>query len=516
VRCPVKLRYHEHHKFCQWLSEEELPNLVQSCELPVIVCSDRKLIISGLCPALRYIVQTAQQEIEGSVSHDFAKCLKNLLGSRKNCLRACAEVSEWTLYTEVTLPQLVETVINNSFDIVGSDLPAVLLQLENQLAKLPVEPSKHRNRKHDKNNASRGMENVTERECGTGDGTHKLHEAKVGVRSASLVGDACEKFDKLQLVDSTEEICGRRFVEGDNVQLTDLVLFVCIQLLFGSKNIEHWCSLLPRIMAWYQRMAIVPNVSSAVNFAGLFEYYSVAANIVAKGIVTSKSSTLSYARTNSDTTLKSAQDESHFSSASSGCSSDSVHTKATADDQSCIQHTGTEKTKFHVSQGLIDAAVTKATKAGLLLEPLPLGNGRCLQLPWEQYPSWVLPCGLGGVPDKRAARKLQQLENIADAVKELVTARSTSSKSNVIVDFCSGAGHVGILLAHLFPHYNVCYLLIVYFLFFVDFTNFRVFQKKTAGSSARNKFGTVSHKMKILHQNVQQRLLGLLVNAKLV
>jgi len=91
----------------------------------------------------------------------------------------------------------------------------------------------------------------------------------------------------------------------------------------------------------------------------------------------------------------------------------------------------------------------------LLPAVLPLGSGSCLQLPWEQYPSWVLPCGVGGVPDKRAARKLHQLENIAAAVKECVSARSVASESGVIVDFCSGGGHVGILFAYLFPHYKV-------------------------------------------------------------
>lgn len=425
---------------------------MRGCELPVIVCSDRKLIICGLCSTLRYIVQIAQQCVqEPAVSH----CLTNLLGLHGNCLRACAEVSEWTLYTEVTLPHLVETIVNNSSDTLWSDPPTELLQFENQLAKLPIEPRRHRNRKQNTKDTqvdvSQAPENVTKGKCGSGDGLD--NEMYEDLSSAGSEDDRSKvimhKFDSLQVTESAEVIHGRHFAEGDNVQLTDLVLFVCIQLLFNSKDIAHWCSRLPRIVLWYQRMAMVPNIGNAVSSAGLFQYYSVANNFSKNKLCTLSSITMS-----SDVTSKLAENASCLLSTSRVPSVDLVHTKTATDNQACIQHT--EKAKFHVSQRLVDACIAKATNMGLLLDPLPLGNGRCLQLPWQQYPSWVLPCG---VPDKRAARKLHQLENIAAAVKELVSVRSngsSSSQSSVIVDFCSGGGHVGILLAYLFPHYKVC------------------------------------------------------------
>jgi len=454
----VKLQCHQFSNFCHWLSREELPNLIKSCELPVIVCGERKLIISGLCSVLRYIVETAQQDVESSDNCDIANCVKNLLGLRKNCLRACAEVSEWTLYTEVTLPLLVERILNNC-DTTGFNPRAELIQLENQLAKPPVEPNWRRSQKQHLSkqpfNTAVAAENITKQGCGIRDRIDEVHEAREGLASESSVSDRyknmTKKFDNLEFVDDAEEICERRFVEGSNVQLTDLVLFVSIQLVLSVNDVEQWCSRLPRIVSWYQRMVAVPNVSNAVNSAGLFEYQSVADNVV-KGAISSTSSSA----TNTKTSLKSVQNESNFPCTSGGCinsASDSALTKAITDDQNCIQHT--EKTKFRISQGLIDAGIAKATGMGLLLEVLPLGNGRCLQLPWEEYPKWVLPSGLGGVPDKRATRKLQQLENIAAAVKELVSTRPVSSEADVIVDFCSGGGHVGILLAYLFPRYKV-------------------------------------------------------------
>lgn len=453
----MQLRCHQYRR----LSCEELPNVAQSCEFPVIVCSERKLIISGLCSALRYVVQAAQQHVFSSADCDLADRVKNLLGLRQNCLRACAEVSEWTLYAEVTLPLLVERIFNNC-DVVGSAAPAELMLLENELAKLPVEPSRRRNQKQHSSKqpadtSESAASNAVIQECESGDRIelHQVREGESSVNLSDISKNMMKRFDTLHVVDSAEEICGRRFVEGNNVQLTDLVLFACVQLLFNTSNIDQWCSQLPRILSWYQRMAVIPNVSNAVSSMGLCEYRSVA-NDDATGSVIRNSHPGSFTAINSDTSLKSAEDQNNFSCTSVGCNSapNSAHTNTTAGHRNCVQHS--EKTRFRVSQGLVDTGVAKATKAGLLQAVLPLGNGRCLQLPWEQYPSWALPCGVGGVPDERATRKLEQLENIAAVVKELVSARSAGSEPRVIVDFCSGAGHVGILLAYLFPRDKVC------------------------------------------------------------
>ncbi|TSK22512.1 Glutathione S-transferase C-terminal domain-containing protein [Bagarius yarrelli] len=51
--------------------------------------------------------------------------------------------------------------------------------------------------------------------------------------------------------------------------------------------------------------------------------------------------------------------------------------------------------------------------------------------------------------DARAVRKRQQLNNLVAMVKEL------AGPNHTIVDFCSGGGHVGIVLAHTLPHCRV-------------------------------------------------------------
>jgi hypothetical protein len=47
----------------------------------------------------------------------------------------------------------------------------------------------------------------------------------------------------------------------------------------------------------------------------------------------------------------------------------------------------------------------------------------------------------------RLERKCQQLQGLAVPVVELATSR----QGIIIVDFCSGGGHLGLLLAHLLP-----------------------------------------------------------------
>ncbi|XP_053400573.1 glutathione S-transferase C-terminal domain-containing protein-like [Mercenaria mercenaria] len=53
------------------------------------------------------------------------------------------------------------------------------------------------------------------------------------------------------------------------------------------------------------------------------------------------------------------------------------------------------------------------------------------------------------LPEKRVGRKCEQLENLATAVQ------SIASPGHVIVDFCSGAGHLGIIIAYLLPDCQV-------------------------------------------------------------
>lgn len=72
-----------------------------------------------------------------------------------------------------------------------------------------------------------------------------------------------------------------------------------------------------------------------------------------------------------------------------------------------------------------------------------------ITLSWNTLPTQVHPVQ-GELGTLRASRKCSQIENLAFAV------RSVAKDGDTIVDFCSGGGHVGIVLAFLLPKCNIC------------------------------------------------------------
>ncbi|XP_035827501.1 glutathione S-transferase C-terminal domain-containing protein [Aplysia californica] len=74
--------------------------------------------------------------------------------------------------------------------------------------------------------------------------------------------------------------------------------------------------------------------------------------------------------------------------------------------------------------------------------------GESVQVDWNNLPPGVHPKE-GDVPEKRTRRKCQQLENLVTAVQ------SVAKPGDIIVDFCSGGGHLGIVIAYLLPECQV-------------------------------------------------------------
>ncbi|KAF4521912.1 hypothetical protein B566_EDAN007467 [Ephemera danica] len=82
-------------------------------------------------------------------------------------------------------------------------------------------------------------------------------------------------------------------------------------------------------------------------------------------------------------------------------------------------------------------------------DPEPFGWD--MEFDWGAVPPDAHPKG-GQLPVSRLERKSQQLENLAKAVLKL------AQPGDIIVDFCSGAGHLGIILAHFLPRCNIILL----------------------------------------------------------
>lgn len=82
----------------------------------------------------------------------------------------------------------------------------------------------------------------------------------------------------------------------------------------------------------------------------------------------------------------------------------------------------------------------------IINESIPFGNE--VPFDWLKIPLIINPCG-GALPKKRASRKCEQLENLVKPIIKL------AKSGNTIVDFCSGSGHLGLLLAVCLPDCSV-------------------------------------------------------------
>lgn len=79
----------------------------------------------------------------------------------------------------------------------------------------------------------------------------------------------------------------------------------------------------------------------------------------------------------------------------------------------------------------------------------PSTPGKETQVDWSA--AYGMP-ELGDLPKSRLERKIEQLKSVAREVIPL------ARPGHIIVDFCSGSGHLGILLASLLPHCQVVLL----------------------------------------------------------
>ena len=111
---------------------------------------------------------------------------------------------------------------------------------------------------------------------------------------------------------------------------------------------------------------------------------------------------------------------------------------------------------FHVpSYATHPASPGQAMAASIAheLEPTTLAAiEAAIALPWHSLPAEVNPVSY--LPPRRQERKQKQLENMVSLV-QYVLQHAPPGKCLTLVDFCSGSGHTGLLLAHLLPQHSV-------------------------------------------------------------
>jgi len=113
----------------------------------------------------------------------------------------------------------------------------------------------------------------------------------------------------------------------------------------------------------------------------------------------------------------------------------------------CDPNRSKQSAKLYTRQGDIDTAMVWWEESGIpSMQEYQVAGYE--QLVWEDLPRLVHPLA-GSLPPDRLERKCGQLSSLAVPLARL------AKPGNILVDFCSGGGHLGLLVAHLAPSSTV-------------------------------------------------------------
>ncbi|RVE76204.1 hypothetical protein OJAV_G00005940 [Oryzias javanicus] len=382
---------------------DELPKLVSSCRLPAALDESGQICKAGLAVVLRHIIN---KSVEADPSR---KDVAALLGFKKTCLKACAEVSKWTRLCETGIPSAVEEHLQKPSDV-GKQLPLPVVTLESRLAE-PVKVHNDDKIRRQKLQEQKRRETLEQ----GGDQASKepppqagdeleLRTALAKLSVASVPAPTTRENSEIRKVKTSElPPLEHVFAEGLYFTLTDVVLLPCIHQYLCSLRASAPSVLqkLHNLLRWYNRVQEVPGVIRAAKDCGLHLFTLQVATSCPPGPSPHLSASLLEEEENQETTT------------------------------SLPFVGGPRPTMTKLKKNGIEAIFAS--------HPCPSWN-----LPWDSLPSAINPTE-GKMSNIRAIRKMQQLNNLVAMVTDLARPGDT------IVDFCSGTGHVGIVLAHTFP-----------------------------------------------------------------
>ncbi|XP_075716715.1 glutathione S-transferase C-terminal domain-containing protein [Rhinoderma darwinii] len=377
------------------ISRKDLPAIVQSCRLPAVIEGSGVFCRAGLAVVLRHIIQNTY------IADPSRKDVLELLGFKKTCLKACAEVSQWTRLCEISIPLAVENFLKDP----SATIPAEVVQLERKLG----EPVRVHN--DDKIRRQKMQQQMKSNETGKRNEvrgetsqinlqtppsvelTAALSKLSVqDVPSKTAREPAHIRKVKISDLPSLEHV----FAEGLYFTLSDVVLLPCIHhyLVALQKISPEKIYGLPLIKGWYERVRQVQGVQTA----------AADCNIVFL----------------------------HFLHV------DSQHQEPSASFKIDTEEKGIPESHF---LGGPRPTMTKLKDHGVdaFFSPHPCP---AQTIDWGSLPAAVCPAE-GKMSSDRALRKQQQLNNLLSVVTNMAKPGDT------IVDFCSGGGHVGIVLAYM-------------------------------------------------------------------
>ncbi|CAL8330155.1 unnamed protein product [Merluccius merluccius] len=377
---------------------DDVPGLAGGCRLPCVLDAAGTHCRAGLAVVLRHVISRTAEAEAGR------KDALQLLGFKKTCLKACAEVSHWTRLCELGIPSAVEEHLRNPADP-SLLLPEAVLHLEKTLG----EPVKvHNDDKIRRQKLRQQQQQQPQKKRNDG----QASEANLDLRAALA------KLSVQDAAPATRERCEIRkvrtadlppldhvFAEGLYFTLTDVVLLPCIHhYLCSLQNLSAASSLsrLPLLLGWYSRVQEVPGVLAAAQACGML------LSSLPPPPPPAPSPEVPPGNTTASTT------------------SEALPTEVGGGESVEVQ----EKTAEVPFIGGPRPTMTKLKERGIEAVFSP-HRGPVRTLAWESLPGAANPTE-GKMSADRALRKRQQLNNLVGMVTELARPGDT------IVDFCSG------------------------------------------------------------------------------
>ncbi|KPJ15607.1 Glutathione S-transferase C-terminal domain-containing protein-like [Papilio machaon] len=324
---------------------------------------------------------------------------EGLLSFRKGCLQAPNEVSIWTKFCEVDIIRTVKDIITTEH---MNEVPINLIRFENHLNKPVRVHNVYRLARELKKVNLNNIDNKTEHS----NSSNKLSDKERPSKPRKWKSN-CRKALEIDCTTKIEDLnISHKFAEGPFFTLADLILLTCYRIMFQRLGSNCFESLLPLTYNWYINITSIPDVKDILDIMPQFS--SKPMNLESVSIPSVD-----------DVSLYKSDPKRH-----------------------------NPKKRLFTKELDIENALS-ALKIGMELSVS--SNQYESSIIWNDIPDGANPFA-GHLPDVRIMRKSQQLENLAQAVLKI------AQKGDLIVDFCSGSGHLGILLAHLLPNCTVILL----------------------------------------------------------